>query len=207
MVRFCSLIRVTDDMIQAARNETRQIMPSPGESGQAPELTLVRQLQEHLPVLDLHRKRARAAGVRRFGAAVFEADGPAVQRTGDAASEDDSLRQRPALVRAAVEQREAFAFGVPEHGDVAAGAADHAGAELGNVLGAADLDPARHAHRLAGFGRRFFHHTGSASVSYSRPSLLAARSFHASGSPSRACCSRAQSVLRLSASSTIFFLM
>src|SRR6266511_3530938 len=207
MVRFCCLMRVTDDMGDLGGLLIRRIMPSPGESGQAPELTLVRQLQEHLPVLDLHWKRARAAGVRRLRAPVFEANDPAVQRTGDAASEHDSLRQRPALVRAAVEQREAFAFGVPEHGDVAAGAADHAGAELGNVLGAADLDPARHAHRLAGFCRRFFYHAGSASVSYSRPSLPAARSFHGSGSPSSACCSRAQSVLRLSASSTIFFLM
>jgi len=32
-------------------------MPSPGEPGQALELALVRQLQEHLPVFDFHRKR------------------------------------------------------------------------------------------------------------------------------------------------------
>src|SRR6266508_4804510 len=106
------------------------MFPSPAQSAGRIERSSVRQMQEQVAVFDFDGKRSGAAGIRRFGAAVFEADGPAVQRAGDAASEDDPLRQRPALVRATIEQGEAFAFGVPEHGDVAGRAADDASAEL-----------------------------------------------------------------------------
>src|SRR5712691_8469422 len=126
----------------------------------------IRQLQEHFAVFDFHRKRAGAAGVRRFGAAIFEADDPAVQRAGHSAPEHDSLRQGTAFVRAAIEQGEALAFGVAEHYDVAGRAADDAGAELGDVLEPAGLDPACDARRIARFRKRLRHQAGSASVSY-----------------------------------------
>src|SRR5712691_9209636 len=126
----------------------------------------IRQLQEHFAVFDFHRKRAGAAGVRRFGAAIFEADAPAMQRAGHAAPEHDSLRQGTAFVRAAIEHGEALAFGVAEHGDVAGPAADDAGAELGDVLEPTGLDPACDARRIARFRKRLRHQAGSASVSY-----------------------------------------
>src|SRR6266508_1721135 len=183
------------------------MFPSPAQSAGRIERSSVRQLQEQVAVFDFDGKRSGAAGIRRFGAAVFEADGPAVQRAGDAASEHDSLRQGPPLVRAAIEQGEALAFGVAEQGDVAARTADDAGAELGDVLEPAGLDPARRAHRFARFRQRFRHQAGSASAWYSSRSLPAARSFQGSGSPSSATFSLAHSALRLSSSSTTFFLM
>src|SRR5262245_21431820 len=52
---------------------------------------LLRQQDEELPVLDLHRERLRAPHVGRLGLAVVQPDDPAVQRTGDGAAEDDAL--------------------------------------------------------------------------------------------------------------------
>ena len=59
-----------------------------------------------IAVLDLRRMRARAALVRRDRLAGRQVDDEVVQRTGDALVVHDALRQRPALVRAAVVERE-----------------------------------------------------------------------------------------------------
>src|SRR5439155_4105767 len=57
-------------------------------------------------VIGANRECARAAVIGPDGAARFELDRPVVQRTCDAVAEDDALRQRPALVRTAIAQRE-----------------------------------------------------------------------------------------------------
>jgi hypothetical protein len=77
--------------------------------------------------------------------AVFQPDDPAVQRAGDAAAEDDALRQRAALVRAAIEQREDAVVRGAEHRDRPAGATLHAARTEGrDVVDAADGDPVVH---------------------------------------------------------------
>src|SRR6185369_17212690 len=87
----------------------------------------------------------RAAGVRRVRAAILQADGPVVQRAGHAGAEHDALRQRPAFVRTAVQEREHLVLAVAEHGHMHASRPSHAArAERGDVFHAADHFPVAH---------------------------------------------------------------
>ena len=107
------------------------------------------QIESDAVAVHPHREPLGAADVRRGGAAVGQADGPVVQRTGDALAEDDALRQRSALVRALVEQGEHLVLGGAEDGDVAAAPArDLARAEARDVLDAADDLPVVHGRLL-----------------------------------------------------------
>ena len=145
-------------------------------------------------VFDLDAELRRAALVGRLGAAVVQADGPVVQRAGDALAEHDALRQRTALVRAAVEQREHLVLGVAKHRDV--------GARAGAQRGARRAPGCRRRGRWLSIGSI----TALPPAVNCRVSTAALScSNHGSGSPSSANCSRSHSALRPSASSRICF--
>ena len=106
-----------------------------------------------VPASTLHREARRAAFVGRRGAAVVQADGPVVQRAGDAGAEHDALRQRAALVRAAVEQREDLVLALRNTATSTPRGARHAArAQHRDVVDAADRRPVVHAS-VASHGR------------------------------------------------------
>src|SRR5262245_35485175 len=72
-----------------------------------------------------------------------------MQRTGHAPVVHDALRQRPALVRAAIVEREHLVILRAEHRDVAGGRTHHTGTKARNVLQCADFDPVAHATSIS----------------------------------------------------------
>src|SRR5216117_1210061 len=106
-------------------------------------------------VIGANRKRARAAMIGRDSAARFELDRPVVQWTGDAVAEDDALRQRPALVRTAIAQREDAVVSGAEERNVAAAIVrpmHDARAKPRNIVDMADAD-----ENQSGVRDDFFH--------------------------------------------------
>src|SRR5215468_10376922 len=145
------------------------------------------------PVLHLGRMRMRAALVRGDRLAAFQLNDEIMQRTGHAPVVHNALRQRPALVRAAVVEREHLVILGAEHRDVAACRAYHARAEARNVLQRADFGPVAHATSI------------SASSAIGLNSLLSTprRARAAHGSLCANCCEwakRSYSALRLARS-------
>src|SRR5574340_984762 len=88
------------------------------------------EIHPHASVFHPDRKLARAALVRRHGAAGIELDVPVVHRAGDPPAMDDALRQRPALVRATVLQRKYFIVRGAKHRDIEITAPHHTGPEF-----------------------------------------------------------------------------
>src|SRR4051812_30350295 len=89
--------------------------------------------------------RVRAALVRRHRLAALQFDDKIMQRACHPLVVHDALRQRPALVRTAVVEREHLVGLGAEHRDVAVGGTHHARAEARNVLQRPDFDPVAHA--------------------------------------------------------------
>lgn len=98
-------------------------------------------LQEHFAAFDLDSKAFGAAFVWLLRTAGIETDNPLMQRARDFSAEYDSLRQRPAFVRALVTQRKHFIFGVPKNGDIAALGFNDPRAQAWNVVNTANLCP------------------------------------------------------------------
>ena len=92
-------------------------------------------IQPHLAVMHPASEGGGAAFIRRAGVAVHQRDGPVVQRAGHGIAVHDALAQRPALVRAAVEQGEHPVVGGAEHRHRhALGAGHPACTERGDVV-------------------------------------------------------------------------
>lgn len=103
----------------------------------------IRQRQFDAAVDGAAGDRPGAALIRGQRLAGLQVDHPIVQRAGDAAAVDDALRQRPVLVRAAVDQREHLVVLGAEDGDVALAGLHHAGALARHVVNMADVGPDR----------------------------------------------------------------
>ena len=112
-----------------------------GSSRRSGALGCAIQREQHAAVLDAGFVAMRTAHVGRHGFAAVQVDLPVVQRAGDLLAEDDALRQRTALVRAAVVQGEYLIVGGAEHRDVALGAGDDACAERVDLVQGADVEP------------------------------------------------------------------
>src|SRR3990167_8904286 len=81
--------------------------------------------QQHPAVLYLGLVPVGTTLIRGHGFAGLQFDLPVVQRAGHALAVDDALRQRAALVRAAVVEGEDFICGSPEKRDIAFRTADN----------------------------------------------------------------------------------
>lgn len=112
------------------------------------------QFDEHITRLNLHRKALRATNVRRNRLTALEFNRLIVQRACDTFAKHNALRQRTALVRTFVEQREHNVFVIAKHGDVAAlvfATFDHARAEHGKFIEFADIAPIHMGFNLHSF--------------------------------------------------------
>src|SRR3569623_995693 len=77
-----------------------------------------RQIEPNATAFDLDGKLAGAALIGGHRTTGIQLDVPVVHRAGDLPAMHDPLRQRTALVRAAVLQREDFIVGGTEHGNI-----------------------------------------------------------------------------------------
>jgi len=103
-------------------------------------------------ILHPGRMRARTSLVRRDRRAALQLDDEIVQRTGDALVVDDALRQRSALVRTAIVEREHLVVPGPEHRDVPGRSSHDARAKQGDIAQRSDLDPLGHASSSSASG-------------------------------------------------------
>ncbi|GAB4401307.1 MAG: hypothetical protein OHK0048_17720 [Rhodoferax sp.] len=102
-------------------------------------------LELHLPVLHAHVKRRGTAHIGLNHLPVSQADAPVVQRAGHMRACHDALAQRPAFVRAAVEQRvDRVRFGAKQGHVQPLRALHPAGAQLGDVGDGANSNPVVH---------------------------------------------------------------
>src|SRR4029453_2274981 len=103
-------------------------------------------------VLHLGRMRARTSLVGRDRRTAFELNDEIVQRTSDALVVDDALRQRSALVRTAIVQRENLVIGGPKYRNIAGRRPHDARAENGNIVQRPDFNPVAHTSSSSASG-------------------------------------------------------